>query len=46
VHTGAMSPSTGFYSTVEDLCRYGAAHFLGNEELLTDESKREMQRGA
>lgn len=42
--TGAMSPATGFYSTAEDLCRYGAAHFLENEELLTDESKREMQR--
>ena len=42
--TRAMSPATGFYSTAEDLCRYGAAHFPGNEELLTDESKREMQR--
>lgn len=42
--TAAMSPATGFYSTAEDLCRYGAAHFPGNEELLTDESKREMQR--
>jgi CubicO group peptidase (beta-lactamase class C family) len=42
--TRAMSPATGFYSTAEDLCRYGAAHFMGNEELLTDESKREMQR--
>ncbi|HEY7200467.1 MAG TPA: serine hydrolase domain-containing protein [Candidatus Dormibacteraeota bacterium] len=42
--THAMSPATGFYSTAEDLCRYGAAHFMENEELLTDESKREMQR--
>jgi CubicO group peptidase (beta-lactamase class C family) len=42
--TRAMSPATGFYSTVEDLCRFGAAHFLGNEGLLRDESKREMQR--
>jgi CubicO group peptidase (beta-lactamase class C family) len=42
--THGMSPATGFYSTAEDLCRYGAAHYLGNDELLTDESKREMQR--
>ncbi len=41
--TRAMSAATGFYSTAEDLCRSGAAHFLGNEELLTDETKREMQ---
>lgn len=44
--TRAMSAATGFYSTAEDLCRYGAAHFLGNEELLTDETKREMQHEA
>ncbi|HKF75934.1 MAG TPA: serine hydrolase domain-containing protein [Candidatus Dormibacteraeota bacterium] len=43
VRTGALSPATGFYSTAEDLCRFGAAQFLGNEELLSDESKREMQ---
>lgn len=42
--THAMSAATGFYSTAEDLCRYAAAHHLGNEILLTDESKREMQR--
>lgn len=41
--TGALSPATGFHSTAEDLCRFAAAHFMGNEELLTDESKREMQ---
>ena len=44
--TRAMSAATGFYSTAEDLCRYGAAHFMGNEELLSDESKREMQHEA
>jgi CubicO group peptidase (beta-lactamase class C family) len=44
VETGAMSPATGFYSTAEDLCRYASAHFLGNEELLSDASKREMQQ--
>jgi CubicO group peptidase (beta-lactamase class C family) len=44
IDTRALSPATGFYSTAEDLCRFGAAHFLGREELLSDESKREMQR--
>jgi CubicO group peptidase (beta-lactamase class C family) len=44
LHTGAMSPATGFYSTAEDLCRYAAAHLFGNEELISDDSKREMQR--
>jgi CubicO group peptidase (beta-lactamase class C family) len=44
VPTGAMSAATGFYSTAEDLCRYASAHFLGNEELLSDASKREMQQ--
>lgn len=44
--TRAMSSATGFYSTAEDLCRYGAAHFMGNEELLADETKREMQHEA
>lgn len=41
--THGMSSATGFYSTAEDLCRYGRAHFIGNPELLSDESKREMQ---
>ena len=44
--TRAMSAATGFYSTAEDLCRYGAAHFMGNEELLSDETKRDMQHEA
>jgi D-alanyl-D-alanine carboxypeptidase len=43
VDTGAMSAATGFYSTASDLCRYFAAHFWGDERLLTDESKRVMQ---
>lgn len=42
--TGAMSSATGFYSTAEDLTRYASAHFFGNDELISDESKREMQR--
>ena len=41
--TAAMSSATGFFSTAEDVCRYGAAHFMGNEELLADDTKREMQ---
>jgi D-alanyl-D-alanine carboxypeptidase len=43
VPTGAMAPATGFYSTAGNLLRYGQAHLLGNEELLSDRSKREMQ---
>jgi D-alanyl-D-alanine carboxypeptidase len=42
--TGAMAAATGFWSTAEDLCAYGSAHFLGDERLLTDDSKRLMQR--
>jgi CubicO group peptidase (beta-lactamase class C family) len=44
VDTHALSAATGFYSTAEDLCRFGAAHFLGEHRLLTDASKREMQQ--
>lgn len=42
VSTNYMSPATGFYSTVEDICRYGAAHFIGNTKLISDSSKREL----
>lgn len=44
VATQALSPATGFYSTAEDLCRYAAAHFMGNLTLLSDAAKREMQQ--
>ncbi|MDQ6670558.1 MAG: beta-lactamase family protein [Chloroflexota bacterium] len=44
IDTRAMSPATGFYSTAEDLCRFGAAQFRGNVQLLSDASKREMQQ--
>jgi D-alanyl-D-alanine carboxypeptidase len=44
VGTGALAPATGFYSTAEDLCRYAAGHFFGDETLLSDASKREMQQ--
>ncbi len=44
VATGALAPATGFYSTAEDLCRYAAAHFFGDDTLLGDAAKREMQQ--
>jgi len=44
VETGAMAAATGFYSTAGDLCRYAAAHCHGNEELLGDAPKREVQQ--
>lgn len=44
VGTGAMAPATGFWSTAEDLCVFGSAHVLGDERLLSDDSKRLMQR--
>ncbi len=46
IDTRALSAATGFYSTAEDLCRFAAAHWLGDETLLTDASKREMQHPA
>ncbi|GAA0600837.1 beta-lactamase family protein [Kribbella sandramycini] len=42
--TRAMAPATGVYSTAEDLTAFGAAQFFGAEKLLTDASKRLMQR--
>lgn len=44
VDTRAMAAATGFYSTAEDLTTYGAAHYFGAEQLLTDASKRLVQR--
>ncbi len=44
VDTGAMSSATGFFSTAADVVRYASAHFAGDGRLLTDESKRMMQR--
>ncbi|WP_165367751.1 serine hydrolase domain-containing protein, partial [Phytoactinopolyspora endophytica] len=44
VDTAAMSPATGFYSTAEDVVRYVAAHFHGDDRILSDASKRLMQR--
>ncbi|MGC0273828.1 serine hydrolase domain-containing protein [Pseudactinotalea sp. Z1739] len=44
VDSRAFGPATGFYSTAADVTTYGAAHFLGSDALLTDASKRVMQR--
>ncbi len=46
IDTRAMAAATGFYSTARDLVDYLAAHFLGDERLLDDDSKRLMQHGA
>jgi D-alanyl-D-alanine carboxypeptidase len=45
IDTRALSAATGFWSNAEDVCRYAAAHVLGDERLLTDTSKRRMHRG-
>lgn len=44
IDTKALSPATGFYSTSEDLCKYFFAHTVGSGQLLTDESKKLMQK--
>jgi CubicO group peptidase (beta-lactamase class C family) len=46
IDTRALSPAAGCYSTGEDLCRFAAAQWLGNETLLTDASKRELHHAA
>lgn len=42
--TGAMCAATGFMANARDLTAYGSAHVLGDTRLLTDGSKRLMQR--
>lgn len=44
IDTRGMAAATGFYSTAEDLTRYGAAHFFGDEQLISDAAKRLIQR--
>ncbi len=44
INTNALSSATGFYSTAEDLCNYFAAQAIDSEQLLSAESKKEMQR--
>ncbi len=44
IDTRQMAAATGFCSTAADLCKYFEAHFVGSKKLLSDESKKEMQR--
>ena len=44
VDTHAMAAATGFYSTAEDMVRFASAHFFGDDRLISDRSKHEMQR--
>ncbi|WP_197676401.1 serine hydrolase domain-containing protein [Nakamurella panacisegetis] len=46
VDTKAMAAATGFYSTASDLVTYFSAHFRGDDRLLTDASRRQMQHVA
>ncbi|HLR85477.1 MAG TPA: serine hydrolase domain-containing protein [Nocardioidaceae bacterium] len=43
VDTHALASATGFYATASDLVTYFSAHFMGDDRLLTDASKRQMQ---
>ncbi|ONI68019.1 serine hydrolase [Kribbella sp. ALI-6-A] len=43
VDTRALASATGFYGTAHDLVTYWSAHLPGDERLLTDGSKRQMQ---
>jgi len=43
--TQGMTAATGFCSTASDLCKYFSAHCHGNNTLINDMSKREMQHG-
>lgn len=44
IPTNSMAAATGFYATARDLCAYFSAHVVGSKKLLSDESKKEMQR--
>lgn len=43
INTRGLAAATGFCATAKDMCRYFAAHFLGDTRLLSDISKRLMQ---
>ncbi len=43
-NTRAMAAATGFFSTASDLIKYFNAQMVGSGKLLSDESKKEMQR--
>lgn len=45
VETRDLAAATGFYSNAEEVCRYFSGHFLGNDKLISDASKRQMQHG-
>ena len=44
INTGALASATGFLSTVHDLCEFAAAHFFDDDRLLSNASKRDMQK--
>lgn len=44
VETHAMAAATGFSSTAEDMVRFASAHVFGDDRLISDRSKHEMQR--
>jgi CubicO group peptidase (beta-lactamase class C family) len=44
IATGAMAAATGFSSTATDVVRWAGAHFLGDQRILSDDAKRQMQR--
>ena len=44
VDTHAMAAATGFYSTAEEMVQFASAHFFGDNRLISDRSKNEMQR--
>lgn len=44
IDTFEESSATGFYSTAAELTDYFQAHIPGNDRLITDASKREMQQ--
>ncbi|HEY0470817.1 MAG TPA: serine hydrolase domain-containing protein [Kribbella sp.] len=43
VDTRALAAATGFYGNASDLVTYFSAHLPGDDRLLTDASKRQMQ---
>ena len=44
VDTRALAAATGFFSTARDMTTFGAAHFHGDETLLSDAGKRLLHR--
>jgi D-alanyl-D-alanine carboxypeptidase len=44
IPTGAFGPSTGWYATTDDMCRFAAAHCAGDSRLLSDVDKTVLHR--